>query len=146
MSVTVSDVMIGFRAKWVATVAITSAITGGLHEGDAPEGTSMPYASMACTMKERLHFSGASIETFTLTVKVYVSKSAVTAGQKLAELLTVFDHKDGGDLTITPASGTAIHMDSDPQKQDLTADPSRLDAEKVLIALQSWDIILDVRP
>jgi hypothetical protein len=147
MSLTCADVLAGFRARWLATTAITTAITGGLHEGAAPEAavaSGDPYASVACAFKERTQYSGAAIEVFTVTVQVFVAKSAADAGGKLAPVLAAFDLA-AGTLAFTPATGTARHMVSVPAQQSLAKDPARVDGEKVLVAQRAWDVWIEVR-
>lgn len=146
MSLTCADVLAGFRARWEATTDIVTAVPGGLHEGLAlgqlPAGA---YAVVECSLKEHTRFSmGRSIQTFTLTVRVYAGASAEDAGAALAPVLAAFD--DASAWPIAAEDVTVRVMDTRPLTQTLAHDPKRKDGERVLVAARGWDVTLQVNP
>lgn len=146
MSVTCADVLAGFRTRWEATTEVTTAVPGGLHEGLALGAlTAGPYAVVECSLKEHTRFSmGRSIQTFTLTVRVYAGASAEDAGAALAPVLAAFD--DAAGWSVSAEGATVRVMDTRPLTQTLAADPKRKDGERVLVAARGWDVTLQVNP
>lgn len=135
---TVADVLQGFKALWDATAALTSVFTGGLYEGEIPEDKEPPYALVSCVWKERIQFSSAAIEVYTLTVKGWFESGARAAGTTLNTVLSTFDLQ--ADLTIPGAT----HMRSIPVANANVPDKDRKDAAKVQTASRTWDIWIKV--
>ena len=104
----IADIMKGIKTKYTGS-ALATALTGGIHDTQAPEGTAFPYAVVQAfamtdeTYTEKVEFYRIQFNIITNNL----NKSAVTTGLNALEsaLRTLFDNTK---LTVSGWTNTGM--------------------------------------
>lgn len=139
MSVPHSEILKAFRQRWLASSMLAALVPGGLHQGNVPDDSRQPYASLKVRHEQPEYNSGTSyVQKFKVDLTVWSSAGPADAGKIEQTIQGVYPRSVASLLTLK--SGTVLQVQQ--AEGDLDVEPEMKSGKDVLITALAWELLI----
>ncbi len=137
-SVTIDDVLQAVKARWDEDGILPTLVPGGLWHGRTKQDATYPHAEQMIEAGDREEFSGlAYLQPFTVTIQVRDAAASPATDAIHARMSTLLDRNA---LSIAGSGTRVVHVR--PKAPRLTLEDKTREANNVLIAAATWEILV----